>query len=70
MPFLKKMFVTADNKLLTCERISLHHVLGTVDNEVHLNFEEIASIYNSYYEKMRSQCRGCYLIENCGEWKL
>lgn len=45
------MFVTADNKLLTCERISLHHVLGTVDNEVHLNFGEIASIYNSYYEK-------------------
>ena len=51
MPFFKKMFVTADNKLLTCERISLHHVLGTVDNEVHLNFGEIASIYNSYYEK-------------------
>lgn len=67
LPFFKKMFVTADNKLLTCERISLHHVLGTVDNEVHLNFGEIASIYNSYYEKMRSQCRGCYLIENCGE---
>ena len=67
LPFFKKIFITADNRLLTCERISLQHVLGTVDKEVHLDFEKIACKYNGFYEKMRLQCKDCYLIENCGE---
>ena len=29
--------------------------------------KKIACKYNGFYEKMRLQCKDCYLIENCGE---
>lgn len=65
-PFSKKIFVTANGKILPCERISHEYVLGTVDeNGVNIDLEYITGKYNQWYEKIFSQCLACYQSENC-----
>jgi uncharacterized protein len=65
-PFSRKIFITANGKILPCERISHEYALGTVDkNGINIDFGEIAQKYENWYEKILSQCRVCYQSENC-----
>jgi len=66
LPFGKKMFVTVNGKILACERIGHQFALGSVDDKgVNLNYSEIAEKYNSYYDKLKSQCKHCYMQDTC-----
>jgi uncharacterized protein len=65
-PFSKKVYVTVNGKLLTCERIGHQFALGEVtDTEVKLDFEAIAQKYNRYYTKLDKQCKACFNKKAC-----
>lgn len=65
-PFQRKMYITAYNKILACERIGEHYVLGNIVNgKVCLNLDEIALKYNKYYNAIYKQCKDCYMINGC-----
>ena len=69
MPFSKKTFMTVDGKIMPCERIGYNYVLGNIkDGLLNLNFQDIASLYNSYYERILRICTKCkdYIgCQNC-----
>ena len=66
IPFLKKMFVTVNGKILPCERISHQFALGEItDTEVRLDMEAIANKYNAYYAKFENQCSKCKTAKSC-----
>ena len=66
IPFAKKMFVTVNGKILQCERIDHSFSLGSVsENEVHLDVNKIAKIFNKYLAKVRGQCSMCYRKRSC-----
>lgn len=65
-PFSRKIYITADQKILVCERISHQYALGEIKNgELILNLEKIADTYNHYYDKLYEQCKDCYMINGC-----
>jgi uncharacterized protein len=67
IPFSKKVFITANGKILPCERIGHQFGLGMVDSEkVDLDLEIIADYYNSQLDKIRKKCRSCYANKICG----
>ncbi|MDQ1352688.1 MAG: uncharacterized protein QG657_2994 [Acidobacteriota bacterium] len=66
LPFSKKIFLTVNGKILPCERIGQQHGLGWVDEHgVNLDFEKIADLYNSYYDKLKKQCTACAAAQMC-----
>ena len=66
LPFERKMFVTVNGKILSCERISQEYALGRIEeNKVLLNTEEIAIKYNEWYEQYIPQCTACYAVHTC-----
>lgn len=68
LPFGKKIFVTVSGKLLPCERIDRRYELGSVDeNNVNLDFEQIARKYNNYYDKLSPLCNACYRTKTCAD---
>ncbi|CDN30418.1 Arylsulfatase regulator (Fe-S oxidoreductase) [Mucinivorans hirudinis] len=67
LPFYKKMYITADNKIFACERIESKYVLGTLDDAIHLDSEAIAAEYNKYLDFVKEQCMECYLADTCSE---
>lgn len=65
-PFEKKIFITANGRILPCERILQAYSLGTVDEKgVHLNFQDIAEKYNRNYRKIMNQCNKCSNSDGC-----
>lgn len=67
IPFFKKIFISSDNHIYACERIGLQYILGSIDEEVHIDFNKIATLYNNYFEKIESQCNSCYSVADCGQ---
>jgi uncharacterized protein len=66
IPFSKRLFLTVNGKIIPCERIGQQHVLGWVtDNEVLIDFEEVAAKYNRYFNKMTKQCNHCHNKRSC-----
>jgi uncharacterized protein len=66
LPFARKMFVTVNGKILTCERISHEFAQGLVsDNEVNLDLEKIAAQYNDYVFRYQKQCGVCVAKKKC-----
>ena len=66
LPFTKKIFVTVSGKIMPCERISYKYQLGTIKNQnVDIDFEAIAQMYNSYYDKVQQTCRKCFNHKGC-----
>ena len=66
VPFGKRIFLTADGKILPCERISHQYTLGYIDdNGVHIDCQGIADKYNQYYDNLESQCSNCYRLKHC-----
>ncbi len=67
-PFSLRLFLTVNNKIITCEKIAHHFAMGKIeDGNVVLNYEEIAEQYNMYIEKVKKQCNLCYNYSFCGQ---
>lgn len=65
-PFSKKIFITVNGKILPCERIGQQHNLGFVDSsKMEIDFQKVADLYNSYYDKIKRQCVSCSNSEVC-----
>lgn len=65
-PFSRKIYITAEGKIMVCERIAHHYALGNVvDGKVLLDLEKAADTYNEYNARMYQQCGNCYLINGC-----
>jgi uncharacterized protein len=66
LPFSKKIFITADGKILPCEKISHEHVLGYItDDEIKIDSQAIADKYNKAISKLSNQCKSCYKLFAC-----
>lgn len=65
-PFLKKIFLTTNDKLLPCEKINYKYSLGSVSENVNINIPEITQKYNYYYEYLSKYCQICYAYRFCG----
>ena len=66
IPFSNRLLLTVNGKILPCERIGQHHVIGTVnDNGVNIDLEEVVSRYNRYYKKITKQCAVCSIKHAC-----
>lgn len=66
-PFGKKIFITVNGKILPCERIGQQFALGEMDdnNNIILDFEKIANIYNNHFSRLEKQCGICYNKKAC-----
>jgi len=65
-PFSKKMFITAEGKILQCERIAHHFALGQIlDDVVQLNLDNVVHSQNELIAKLSSQCQKCHLRAEC-----
>jgi len=68
MPFERKMYITVNNKILACEKISQEYVLGKIENNnVIIDFEQIENIYNNNFEKIYRSCKKCYNAGKCSQ---
>jgi uncharacterized protein len=66
LPFSKKIFITVNGKIFPCERIGNQFSLGFIDNEnVNINYEEIADMYNRYFSRIDKLCAKCYNSKSC-----
>jgi uncharacterized protein len=67
-PFSRKVFLTVQDKILLCEKISTKLDFGNIsDDNVNINFENIAHNINTLYSIISKQCEFCYNINNCSE---
>ena len=68
IPFSRRIFLSTEGKILPCERISINHCLGNVDENkgVDLNFETIAEYFNNTISKYKNDCKNCYSKNSCG----
>ena len=61
-----KIFITAQGKILPCEKVAHCYSVGDVDiNGVHINFKKEAIIYEKYLKKFKEQCKQCYRFIEC-----
>lgn len=65
-PFDQRVFLNEYGEILPCERSGFQFELGyvTPDN-VDLDVERIAKLYNDYYDKVRKICCKCYNADIC-----
>lgn len=67
-PFMLRMFVTSQGKILPCEKISHDFSYGKVDEErVNLNVSSVAKQYNEYIKTIERQCFACKAKDNCSQ---
>ena len=65
-PFSKKLFVTADGKILPCERINYDLEVGYInDDYVELDYKKVADLHNSFLSKCSQQCIHCATNHFC-----
>jgi len=65
-PFQLKLFVTADGKIQTCERIGSKNILGhIVSGNVLIDKKMTVEKYNNLFDRIEPLCQKCYRIKNC-----
>lgn len=66
IPFSRRIFLTVNGKVMPCEKIGQHFFLGKItEQDVSINFQRIADLYNSFYAKLATQCASCYNTKAC-----
>jgi uncharacterized protein len=65
-PFSKKIFLTSQNKLLPCEKISYQYSMGKVNEDIEIDIPKITRQYNFYYKHFKKFCQNCYAHRFCG----
>lgn len=65
-PFMRKMFVTVNGRILQCEKINHDFSAGRVtDDEVILDLEQVAAQHNRYTSTYIKECKTCAIRKNC-----
>lgn len=66
LPFSKKLFLSADGRILQCEKIDHGQPLGFVDETtVHLHPESVAARFNEIVSRYRKSCEHCRIASRC-----
>lgn len=66
IPFSKRMFITYDGKLHSCEKVNRDKPLGEVaDDEVKIYVENITKRFNRIFDNHAKICTHCYLQLCC-----
>ena len=68
VPFTRRLFLSAEGKILSCERISINHAFGKVEesNEIALDFKTIVDYFNNTISQYKDECLNCYNKNSCG----
>lgn len=67
-PFSRKIFITADGKILPCERIDYDFAVGYIhDDRVELDYKYVAEQHNYYLSKFENQCISCAVNKYCNQ---
>jgi uncharacterized protein len=65
-PFSKKMFVSVNGKILSCEKVNHEFAWGQVyDDKVDLDMKAIVERFNNYVFRYIRQCRSCAMNDMC-----
>ena len=64
-PFSKKIFLTTRNKLLPCERVNYKYSMGSANENVEIDIEDITKQYNFFYNNIKKFCQTCYAHRFC-----
>lgn len=65
-PFSKLIYITVNGSILMCERIPHKYLMGQIiSNNIDLNFDKAANIYNTHLARALKQCKLCYNVHNC-----
>lgn len=65
-PFLLKMFMTVNGKIIQCEKINHEFALGQVyEDHVDLDYQKISDRQNQYLSRLKRQCTACSRGERC-----
>lgn len=68
IPFSRRIFLTADGKILPCEKIDHKYYLGEVTyNGVSIDFEEIGAKLNKVLADIKKSCYNCSNLWHCEE---
>lgn len=67
MPFSKRIFISTNGRIYPCERINYEHSIGTITDEVNINFNYITNKYNRIYEDINHSCSKCYYNQLCSK---
>lgn len=68
IPFSRRIFLTADGKILPCEKIDHKYYLGEVTyNGVNIDFEEISAKLNKVLANIKKSCYKCSNLWHCEE---
>ena len=68
LPFVNKLFVSADGKLHLCEHVGFNYSIGYVDWEhekIMFDRNELAQKYSLYFKRMDMICKKCALKAFC-----
>lgn len=65
-PFKRRLLLTVNNKILSCERIGYNYTLGKVENgKINIDYDYVVDIYSKLYQEIIEQCKECILWKNC-----
>ena len=64
-PFSKRIFLSTDGRILPCERIDHKYALGHIKDKVILDFQDVADIFNKFYDNILQLCRSCSISKFC-----
>lgn len=68
IPFSRRIFLTADGKILPCEKIDHKYYLGKItDNDVIFDFEGISNKLNKVLTNIKKSCYNCSNLWHCEE---
>jgi len=65
LPFSRKIFITVNSKILPCERVGQNIMFGHMDGEFSVDAYKMASIFNSFLDKIKDKCGSCYNYKSC-----
>lgn len=67
-PFQKKIFLTANGKILPCEKIGQEETLGHIENStVFIDLNKIVEKYEKKYQDLIPQCKYCFRGKICAQ---
>lgn len=65
-PFKRRLLLTVNNKILSCERIGCNYPLGRIkDGKINIDYDYVVAVYSKMYEEVIEQCKECVLWKNC-----
>jgi len=68
IPFSRKMFITVNGKILPCEKVDHCFFYGTINQDgVHLDYEKVATEFNTYLERTMKKCSQCFRKTSCSQ---